>query len=85
MKRPALRRRIAMDGTSTWDAQEFKDASGGYSLSEIYENSPALQRAVKEAEAERRRVQDCNRFGSTSKDAATIQTSRKNVTRTGIR
>jgi hypothetical protein len=75
-----------MDGSTGWDAAEFRDASGSYSLSEIYESSPEQQRVVERVEDERRRARDC-RFSSMndSEDAAIIGTSRKNVTRTGVR
>ena len=76
---------LAQDGQLLGlDAQEYRDGSGSISYSDIFESSPALQKEVADAAPERARVQDC-RFGSTSKDAAVIGTSRKNVTRTGIR
>jgi hypothetical protein len=88
-RKPALRSVLAQDGTLVaLDAQEFRDGSGSISYSDIFEQSPALQKEIADAEAERRRARDCNRFGSTSgsgKDRATIQTSRKDVTRTGVR
>lgn len=94
-------RTIAMDGSTGLDPVEFKNPSGSYSLSEIYKSSPELQRVVERVEDERRRTRDCRfgtKDGGTvpgenaekypppgSKDAAVIGTSRKNVTRTGIR
>jgi hypothetical protein len=85
-RKPALRSVLAQDGTLVaLDAAEFKDASGGCSLSEVYAASPELRKMVEDAEAERRRVQDC-RFGKTSADAgATVQTTRRKSTYAGYR
>lgn len=83
--RPALRRIIAQDGSMALDAQEFLDGSGGVSYSAIFENSPQLRKEIEDAEDERRRVQDCSRFGKTTADRAVIGTSRRDVTRTGIK
>jgi hypothetical protein len=85
-RKPALRHvTIAADGSFAWDAQEFMDPAGGFSFSDIFAASPALQKEVADAEAERRRARDnCHRFGSTSADAgAVIQTSRRRATLTG--
>ena len=85
--KPTLRRKFGMDGKLVaLDAAEFRDGSGSISYSDIFEQSPALQKEVADAAAERRRVQDCRFSNKDAADAgATIQTSCRKATLTGYR
>jgi hypothetical protein len=75
--KPRLGPMLGMDGKAARDAREFLDASGGLSLSDIYEASPELRKTVVDEQARRCRY---------SKDSgALVQTSRRKATLTGIR
>ena len=86
-KHPRLKRVLAQDGRLLGlDAAAFRDLSGAYSCSDIYEASPELKKFV-EDEMARRKARDC-RFSDkdAGKDSgAVIGTSRRKSTFAGYR
>ena len=92
---------IAADGSFALDAAAYRDGSNALSYSDIYENSPEICKMVEDEMARRKARDNCRfgtkDEGTVpgeneekypppgSRDAAVIGTSRKNVTKTGIR